>query len=208
MVEGVQNTSLSLVVWFIFGFDRWHSSQTFLTRVMVKISTCARTPIFLSATLPVAQNCFINFVAFSCWDMGFWLCRRWISLKYLSWLNLPACISSLWSVIHFYRPYLDKAAKEKYDPGILLHSVHTGLSFCVPQIGCFQNIGSVDVFRENKEWANSHLKWSVFLMWPLGHSPTHMTWPIPKCLWLWPCLKIHRPPGNIRRKANYVSGTY
>lgn len=64
------------------------------------------------------------------------------------WVNLPTCISSLWSVIHFYGPYLDKAAKEKNDPGILLHSVHTGLSFCVPQIGCFQNIGSVDLFRE------------------------------------------------------------
>ena len=64
------------------------------------------------------------------------------------WLNLPACISSLWSVIHFYRPYRDKAGNEKYDPGILLHGVHTGLPFCVPQIGCFQNIGSVDLFRE------------------------------------------------------------
>ena len=63
-------------------------------------------------------------------------------------LNLPACIYSLWSVIHFYRPYIDKAAKENYDPGIFLHSLRPDLSFCVPQIGCFQNIGSVDFFRE------------------------------------------------------------
>lgn len=46
MVEGVQNTSLILVSWFIFGFDRCYSSQTFPARVKVKISTWARTPIF------------------------------------------------------------------------------------------------------------------------------------------------------------------
>lgn len=38
--------------------------------------------------------------------------------------------------------------KEEYDPGISLHTLHIGLSFCVPQIGCFQNIESVDLFRE------------------------------------------------------------